>query len=297
MIIKVDIREQELINLIDEHIKNVPIFKELKLITENLPLGDIIINDGVNDKVIIERKSIRDLAASIKDGRYEEQSYRLNGINHHNHNIIYLIEGDINRPISNRFTDRIDKLTIYSAITSINLYKGFSIMRTFNIQESSVFICNMANKIRKNMNDKKEFYFSNDLTNHSKKTTINEHEENIIKIVTDEEIEKTNELKETINFSEPLDEEKEYVNVVKKVKKDNITPENIDEIMLSQIPGISSISALAIISYFKNITNLISEIQKDSKTLEKVTYTNSKNQIKKLTKPCINNIVKYLLKM
>jgi ERCC4-type nuclease len=275
------------------------IFKQLKVSSENLPLGDIIIEDEKEEKIIIERKTINDLLASIKDGRYDEQSYRLNGLPHHNHNIIYLIEGDINRPISNRFTDRIDKLTIYSAITSINLYKGFSLMRTFNIQESSVFICNMANKIRKNMNDKKDFYFSNDLTNNTKKTNINETEENknVIKIVTDEEIEKINQIKETINFSEPLDEEKEYINVVKKVKKENITPENIDEIMLSQIPGISTISALAIISYFKNISNLISEIQKDSKTLEKVIYTNSKNQIKKLTKPCINNIIKYLLKM
>ena len=35
------------------------------------------------------------LNSSIKDGRYVEQSHRLTGYNMHNHNIIYLIEGDL----------------------------------------------------------------------------------------------------------------------------------------------------------------------------------------------------------
>jgi crossover junction endonuclease MUS81 len=40
---------------------------------------------------IVERKTSDDLAASIRDGRYDEQKYRLKncGIN----NVIYLIEG------------------------------------------------------------------------------------------------------------------------------------------------------------------------------------------------------------
>ena len=46
----------------------------------NLELGDYLIYDEINDKtlVIIERKSLSDLEASIKDGRYNEQSFRLN---------------------------------------------------------------------------------------------------------------------------------------------------------------------------------------------------------------------------
>ena len=44
----------------------------------NLELGDYLIYDEINDKtlVIIERKSLSDLEASIKDGRYNEQSFR-----------------------------------------------------------------------------------------------------------------------------------------------------------------------------------------------------------------------------
>ena len=124
MIIKIDTREQELFKRCETTIAAIPKFADIKLVSETLPLGDIIINDGTNDCVIIERKTFADLAASIKDGRYEEQSYRLNGLPHHNHNIIYLIEGDINR--FNAFKERIDKQTLYSAMFSINYFKGFS---------------------------------------------------------------------------------------------------------------------------------------------------------------------------
>ena len=44
--------------------------------------------------LLLGRESLNDLASSIKDGRYAEQSFRLSNIEHHNHNIIYLIEGD-----------------------------------------------------------------------------------------------------------------------------------------------------------------------------------------------------------
>jgi ERCC4-type nuclease len=121
MIIKIDTREQELFKACENIISAVQKFSGIKLISETLPLGDIIINDGTNDCIIVERKTLSDLAASIKDGRYEEQSYRLNGLQHHNHNIVYLIEGEMFR--FNTFKERIDKQTLYSAMFSINYFK------------------------------------------------------------------------------------------------------------------------------------------------------------------------------
>ena len=88
MIVKVDTREHDLLQQITYLITNIPIFKDIVIKSETLPIGDIIICDDKEEKLIIERKSVSDLLASIKDGRYEEQSYRLNGSNHHNHNII-----------------------------------------------------------------------------------------------------------------------------------------------------------------------------------------------------------------
>ena len=159
MNIKIDVRETALIKIMNANLEMITNFKDLKLIQEQLPLGDIIINDGEKDLLIIERKSLSDLAASIKDGRYEEQSYRLKNLWHHNHNIIYLIEGDFSR--FNAFRDRIDKQTLYSAMVSINYYKGFSLWRSTSIEETALIVCNMAYKLGK---DKTKLpFYSNDL--------------------------------------------------------------------------------------------------------------------------------------
>ena len=277
MKIRVDNREQELLKYIKELIVNIPLFKDLEVQVENLPLGDVIISNNVEDKLVIERKSINDLAASIKDGRYEEQSYRLNGLNHPNHNIIYLIEGDVNR--INRFKDnKMEKLTLYSSIFSLNYYKGFSVIRSFSIDESAIFICNTANKLRKGEAENKLPYYQNNQTI-LKPVSLEENKNNL---------EQDNE--------EITSNDKDYVSVVKKIKKDNITPDNIGEIMLCQIPGISSITALAIMSKFKTFPNLISQIQENENCLKDISYTNAKNQVRKVNKTCLVNIVKFLLK-
>jgi ERCC4-type nuclease len=99
---------------------------------------------------------------------------------------------------------------------------------------------------------------------------------------------------ENTNTHEATD--KDYISVIKKVKKDNITPDNIGEIMLCQIPGISCVTALAIMDKFKTISNLITSIEKDEKCLDNIVYTTSKNQQRKINKSSILNISKFLLK-
>jgi len=290
MIIKIDVRESELIQVVTNLINTIPSFKELQIVTENLPLGDIIISNNNNDKIIIERKSVNDLLSSIKDGRYEEQSYRLNGLNHHNHNIIYLIEGDINR--LNRFKDnKFEKLTLYSAIFSLNYYKGFSVLRTFNIEETGIYVCNSANKLRKSEAENRQPYYNN-----LKQIVTNVKEQSENQEVTENNLQEgSNETKPEVE--EPTEQnEKDYVGVVKKVKKDNITPDNIGEIMLCQIPGVSVVTALAVMNKFKTITNLITCIQSDEICLNDITYTNAKNQQRKINKTSIMNIRKFLLK-
>lgn len=268
MIITIDIREQELLERVVYLVANIPVFKMLIIKSETLPIGDIIISNETEEKLIIERKSVSDLLSSIKDGRYEEQSYRLNGLNNHNHNIIYLIEGDINRP--NRFKTDIqtEKLTFYSAMFSLNYYKGFSVQRSNSLDETATMICNMAYKLEKENGTKKAYYSM-------QQPILHEQEEN-------KEI--------------SLEDEKDYVSVIKKVKKENITPDNIGEIMLCQIPGISSVTALSIMEKYKNLPNLIKEIENDVTCLKDITSTNSKGVIRKINKTSIANIVKFLLK-
>ena len=276
MIIKVDNREQELLKQIQNLVLFIPAFKQLKVETAALPLGDIIISDDNEDKLIIERKCLTDLLASIKDGRYEEQSYRLNGLNHHNHNIYYLIEGDVNK--ANRFKDNnIEKLTLYSAMFSLNYFKGFYVMRTFSMEETAIFICNTANKLSKS---EKKAYYEN-------KPQVN----TVANIITSENGEKSLE-----GVEQNLESDKDYISVVKKVKKENITPENIAEIMLCQIPGIRSVTAIAIMDKFTTIPNLINEIHQNDNCLKDISYQNSKGQSRKINKTSLANIVKFLLK-
>ena len=275
MIIKIDTMETALLQLINNQVSVIPVFKSIKVLSETLPIGDIIINDESEDKIIIERKSVNDLLSSIKDGRYEEQSYRLNGNNHHNHNIVYLIEGDVNKV--NRFKpdNQMEKLTLYSAMFSLNYYKGFSVFRSFSLDETANIICNMAYKMGKDLNKKP--YYLNKL---QVEVPINESGD-IAQVTTSDESELT---------------EKDYVGVVKKVKKDNITPDNIGEIMLCQIPGISSVTALAIMEKYQNIPNLIKELELNNDSMKDLSYTNVKGQVRKINKTSIANIVKFLLK-
>ena len=93
---------------------------------------------------------------------------------------------------------------------------------------------------------------------------------------------------------EPSNEIANYCTVVKKVKKENITPENISEIILSQIPGISSVTAIAIMKNFQHISLLIDEIKKHPDCLDNIQYeTNGK--MRKISKSCIQSIIIYLL--
>ena len=245
-----DIRERELINICEEIIKNNNNFKDIIIEKESLELGDMIIRDKDNNDIIIyERKSISDLIASIKDGRYSEQSYRLNGLEHHNHNIVYLIEGNINKTLK-------EKQMVFSAMFSINYYKGFSLMRTSNIDETAYILCNSLIKIMKEK-DKTPYYKNND-TNDTNK------------------------------------EEKSYSSVIKKKKNANITHDNFGEIVLCQIPGISSVTACAIMKEYNTVNNLIDCIKKDNKCLDNITYETDKGQKRKISKSSIKNIIGFL---
>lgn len=279
MIIKVDIRESELLVKMNSLIETVNSFKNIIIKTETLSVGDIIICDdketNVEEKLIIERKSIVDLLSSIKDGRYEEQSYRLNGLSHHNHNIIYLIEGDVNKNTYFKSRTDAEKQMAYSAMFSLNYYKGFSVFRSFSLEETATIVCNMAYKLEKQKLSGKNEYYKNNMNS------------------IDETLEEKVNIEETDIVEKSV---KNYVNVIKKVKKENITPDNIGEIMLCQIPGVSSVTAISIMEQYKNMPNLIKELEINNDCLKNITSTNSKGQIRKINKTSILNIIKFLLK-
>jgi ERCC4-type nuclease len=88
--------------------------------------------------------------------------------------------------------------------------------------------------------------------------------------------------------------EQNYCTVVKKVKKDNITPENIGEIILCQIPGISSTTATVIMKKFNSFSHLMDELKTNPNCLDNIVIE-SKGKIRKVSKSCIESVRTYLL--
>ena len=291
----IDYREKKLIGLINSIKTMNNKFKSIEVVVENLPLSDIIIKDNQNnEKILIERKTINDLASSIQDGRYNEQSYRLNNCEVHNHNIMYLIEGNISM-WNNRFT-RINKDTIYSAIFSIMYYKGFSVFVTSSTVETAEFLLNTALKIEKNdkSNQRKNPYYENITSSFvysDKKEQPNNKKDNSSKLNITLNAEVVESIKDnTVENTPSL----KYSKYVKREKKSNITPENIDVIMLSQIPNISVDTAMQIIHKYKTIYNLIKILTDNEKELNNF-MIKTKSGERKLNSRAINNIKNYLI--
>ena len=160
MIIKVDNKRRKIDKLLNAKLDEME-FSKISIVVEELPLGDIIICDDRSvEKLIIERKSLNDLAASISDGRYSEQSFRLENHEIHNHNIVYLIEGDIHR-YSNKYS-KISKKTLQVTMFCINYFKGFSIMKTRDILETAEYILIITDKLKRKV---RKNYYKNRIKN------------------------------------------------------------------------------------------------------------------------------------
>ena len=143
MRIKIDSREGELYMLCTQIATK---FQSIQLETVQLSLGDIIIcDDDGSERLIIERKTLNDLAASIKDGRYEEQGYRLQECDVDNHSIFYLIEGRFDTYQPSKW--RVDRKVLLSSFVSLTCSKGFSLYRSDSILESAEWIVAYAEKL------------------------------------------------------------------------------------------------------------------------------------------------------
>jgi len=254
--------------IIDKH----PTPELVNLLSAVLPIGDIIISSGGQDNIIIERKTLADLSSSIKDGRYTEQSYRLNGIEHPNHNIVYLIEGDLTKPTI--FKAKYDKQTLYSAMFSVMYYKGFSIMRSMSLEESAMIICNASFKMARSSG--KVSYYCNAVAN------------------ADDDKVAVQGGQQGQQDGQQGQQQPDYCSVVKRVKKDNITKANIGEIMLCQIPGISDVAAKAIFQKFGTIAELIIAIKDDATCLDNITSVLSNGKSRKISKTSIKSIIDFL---
>jgi len=252
-------------------------FNKMKI--EQLHIGDVVFEDESGKSILIfERKTLNDLAASIKDGRYNEQSFRLDKEPMHNHNIIYIIEGDIER--YNEKRTHISKKTLMSCMFSLLYYKGFSVVRTNTICETAdtiIFFADKYDKTITNEKNRKPYYELNTSNGDNGGLSTNAVIREVKEVTETEESEK-------------------YCGVVKghKEKNEYITPENINIIMLSCIPGINSKTATQIMSEYKTIQNLLYQLEKDPTCLNTFMIKTELGSMRKINKNCVDNIKKFL---
>lgn len=134
----IDNRESSLINQIKE--RELEKYKDLiEVEVKQLDIGDVhIISE--NSTYIFERKTVKDLIASVKDGRYKEQKYRLLASGD---NISYIIEGD-DITSSRNFNN-------YELLSSIYIYSLYrddiKLIFTRNIIDTCTFVLTMCCKI------------------------------------------------------------------------------------------------------------------------------------------------------
>ena len=269
MKIIIDEREASLYHLCQtfaetHQMKSTPIEKRV------LQLGDIIFTSDDESVVhlVIERKSFSDLLASVKDGRYAEQSHRLIHCFPNPHNIVYLLEGMFSTVHQEK-----DKKKIISCMASLNYFKGFSLMRTVSASETAQHIVYLADKMAKELPLKKP---------------------QTIEISQEPSAEPSSNSLEVSSETAPQLTVVPYCSVVKAAKKANITKENIGEIILCQIPGISSTTAVELMKPFGTFAEFMNKIKEDSKYLDSVAIeTNGKKR--KIGKNVIDGIREFLL--
>jgi ERCC4-type nuclease len=135
----IDIREDKIINLIgdSEHIR-----------TETLDVGDILFRNGEDVVLIIERKTVNDLKASICDGRGREQKARLLNCGISRDRVLYLIEGNIDKPLTDKVSG-VPVSTLVGSMINTQLRDGIKVYKTGSIRETVNFVNRLYSKLVK----------------------------------------------------------------------------------------------------------------------------------------------------
>ena len=279
MKIIIDEREANLYHLCQtfanlHEMKSVPIEKRV------LQLGDIIFmsDDESVTHLVIERKSFSDLLASVKDGRYAEQSHRLIHCFPNPHNIVYLLEG-----MFSTVNQEKDKKKIISCMASLNYFKGFSLMRTVSASETAQHIVYLADKIAKGA---KHPTLPSEVSKELPTKAAAPVSQESSSVVSSETAPPSNVQLAIVPAP--------YCSVVKASKKANITKENIGEIILCQIPGISSTTAVELMKPFGTFAEFMNKIKEDSVYLETVAIENNGKK-RKIGTNVIKGIREFLL--
>lgn len=218
--IVVDVREAKILKLLDH-----------QCTSRQLSIGDIILlnpDNHVNTLAIIERKTVADLAASLKDGRWHEQKLRLMQEKETSgSHIIYVIEGNMTFNESGNLYG-IPAKALVTMIMKAMFKEKFQVVFTKTITDTCEFVCGLAKRIV-------EFQPS-----------------------------QANDVAKSSSFlHEPSDLEKHQDAMIRAKKRENVSGATIFSMQLCAIPGISSKKATLIRDVLKVecMADLVREMQ------------------------------------
>ncbi len=293
----VDNRERKVNALLEQLMDEKGLSLENKKVVP-LTLGDFEIQNNEGKTLILfERKSLSDLLSSVMDGRYKEQSFRLTASPIHNHRVYYIIEGSLARYTERKNHPLYKKTTIYSLLYTLSYVKGFSVFCMENIQETANFIHQLFYKMTKEeeKNDIAPYYYESVLN----KTPLDN----------------TSPQETSTSTTSSIN----YVETMKASKKSNLNESNIGMLMLCQVPSVSKQSAEIVMkaaldivkSDYKKDNNddediktdynkmtlgvLVKALERKPNFMSELTYELASGKTRHLTKPCIENIKKFIL--
>ena len=129
--LKIDFREQR--SGIVEEIGKLADKISFELIT--LPVGDYLIED----KIIIERKTLSDFLVSIKNGRIFQQAYR---IAQSGKNGLIILEGDKSMVDSSSMSRK----AVQGALIHLEVFVGIPVIRSLNVQETATLMVDILHQ-------------------------------------------------------------------------------------------------------------------------------------------------------
>ena len=186
---------------------------------------------------IIERKTLSDLAASIKDGRYNEQKVRILNSDFgkiHKHRIYYLLEGDWEKAKRDGKVNGLPTTTLISAAINMLIRDNIKVYMTKDKFETVEFISALAQKF----NDKE---FLEKFNHHCPLLGEND----------------TVSLEQAKQGTLLASEYDKYIKAVSAKRKGNQDAIQCYLAQLCQIPGVSSKTAQVIMTAYPSMAHLI----------------------------------------
>jgi len=104
---------------------------------KDLPIGDAVCEYDDEGQWVAERKTVCDLASSIKSGRWQEQVSRLH---EGYHTIYFLIEGDLRNDAG------IPYHSLWSTLLNAELRENSHVIRTLSVQETALVIRHLVQR-------------------------------------------------------------------------------------------------------------------------------------------------------